>query len=135
MVSRRGLVAGAASMGAVLLGGCGPGSLQRRVNRAAEAVEGVQSSDLSVDVGGTFESRISGEIRCSVPEDELEPVFDEAWRAVVTILHDADEGSRDVRRIVAFGHDGSDLGPTMWIPEEERNSVVIADFYDRYELG
>lgn len=135
MVSRRGLVAGAASVGAVLLSGCVPWSLQRRVNRAAETVEGVDSSDLSVGPGGTFNPQITGEIHCAVGTDELEGVLDAAWQNVVTLLHEGEDGDREVGSVGAIGSDGSEIGVSMWIPEGERNHIAVRDFYERYGLG
>lgn len=134
MMSRRGLVAGAAAVGALALSGCAPWSLQRRANRAAESVDGVETSELSLGTGGTFQSQMSGEIHCSVGESELEAVFDQAWQEVVTLLHGSDDGGRHVQGVTAIGDDGAVIGPSTWIPSSERNHIAIHDFFERYGL-
>lgn len=133
-MGRRGLMAGAVAAAVLLLGGCTARSLQARVNRAAEGVEGVESSQLEVDTGGTMVRRIRGEIRCAVGGAALEPVFDRAWAAVITLLHEAGEDSRQIEIVHGIGEDGTVLGAAEWIPEAERNVVLVADFYERYGL-
>ena len=128
-------MAGALAAGAMVLSGCGPWSLENRVNRAARAVDGVEDSDLSVGLGGTFGPQIGGEVHCSVGEAELEAVFDEAWEKVVTLLHGADDGGRQVQGITAVGEDGTIIGPEMWLPEGHGGHVAIYDFFERYGLG
>ena len=114
---RRGLLSGAAAAGAMLLSGCGPMSRESRVNRAAEKIDGVDSSQLS-----------------AVDEAELGAVFDEAWKAVVTLLHDADDGARKVQGVRAISDDGAIIGPETWLPEGHSGYVAIFDFYERYGL-
>lgn len=134
MMSRRGLAAGLVAMGALALNGCAPWSLQRRANRAAASVDEVEASELSLGTGGTFQTQMSGEIHCSVGGSELEAVFDQAWEAVVTLLHGTDDGDRQVQGVTATGDDGAVIGPSMWIPSSERNHIVIRDFFERYGL-
>lgn len=131
---RRGLLSGAAAAGAMLLSGCGPMSRESRVNRAAEKIDGVDSSQLSVGTGGTLGPQISGEVRCAVDEAELGAVFDEAWKAVVTLLHDADDGARKVQGVRAISDDGAIIGPETWLPKGHSGYVAIFDFYERYGL-
>lgn len=131
---RRGLLRGVLAGGALLLGGCVPGSLERRVNRAAEEVDGVDSSELSLGRGGTFRPQLSGEVRCGVEGGELEAVFDEAWRQVVTLLHGADDGGRQVQGVTAIGADGTVIGPADWLPEEHGGYIAVSDFFERYGL-
>lgn len=135
MASRRGLLAGAFGVAAMMLVGCVPWSTQSRVNRAAQSVDGVESSDLSVGTGGTFGPIIYGEVHCSVDEPELADVFDAAWREVVVVLRDAGDDGREVQGVSAVGSDGSTVTPSRWLPETERDTVAVRDFYDRYELG
>lgn len=131
---RRGLMAGAIAAGAMMLTGCGPWSIESRVNRAAESADGVQTSELSLGIGGTFGPRMSGEVRCSVAAEELEAVFDEAWKNVVTLLHDADDGGRQVQSVTAVGQDGTAIGPRMWLSSGNRGHVSVFDFFERYGL-
>src|SRR5690625_3774938 len=86
MVNRRALMATAVGMGALMLSGCVPWSTQGRVNRAAESVGGVESSELDVGRGGSFSPQITGRIHCAVGASELEDVLDAAWEQVVTAL-------------------------------------------------
>lgn len=135
MASRRGLMVGMVGVAAMMFAGCVPWSTQSRVNRAAESVDGVESSDLTVGTSGTFGPILYGEVHCSVDESELAEVFDAAWREIVVVLHDADDDGREVQGVSGVGSDGSIVGPSRWIPEGERNMVTVRDFYDRYELG
>lgn len=125
---------GAAGALSLVLAGCGPGSTQARVNRAAESVDGVDSSDLTVGPGGTSQPIMSGEIRCSVGEDELTEVFEAAWREIVTVLHGGDDGNRQVNGVSAVGADGSVTGPLDLVEPEQRNRVMVGMFYERYGL-
>lgn len=135
MVSRRGLVIAGIGAGAVVLGGCVPWSMQSRVNRAAESVEGVESSALDLGTGGTFGPQLTGDIHCSVEADELEEVFDSAWREVVTLLHGSQDGGREVTGVTCHGADGSALSPRMWFTREDTNAMLVSDFFERYDLG
>lgn len=117
-----------------MLTGCGPWSMENRVNRAAETAEGVESSELSLGTGGTFGPQMSGEIRCNIGAEELEAVFDDAWKNVVTLLHDADDGGRQVQGVTAVAEDGTAIGPEMWLSAGNRGHVSIFDFYERYGL-
>lgn len=133
-MGRRGLLRGVLAGGALLLSGCVPGSLERRVNRAAEEVDGVDHSDLSLGRGGTFRPQLTGEVRCGVEAGELEAVFDEVWRQVVTLLHGADEGGRQVLGVTAIGVDGTVIGPAAWLPEGHGGHIMVSDFFERYGL-
>lgn len=117
-----------------MLSGCGPMSLESKVNRAAQKIDGVDSSELSVGTGGTLGPQISGEVRCAVGEAELETVFDEAWKAVVTLLHEAEDGARKVQGVRAISDDGAIIGPEAWLPEGHGGYVAIHDFFARYGL-
>ena len=134
MVNRRALMATAVGMGALMLSGCVPWSTQGRVNRAAESVGGVESSELDVGRGGSFSPQITGRIHCAVGASELEDVLDAAWEQVVTALRDMEGGEREVGSVAAVGDDGSELGVSRWIPPEERNYITVAHFFERYGL-
>ena len=134
MVNRRALMATAVGMGALMLSGCVPWSTQWRVNRAAESVGGVESSELEVGRGGSFSPQITGRIHCAVGASELEDVLDAAWEQVVTALRDMEGGEREVGSVAAVGDDGSELGVSRWIPPEERNYIAVAHFFERYGL-
>ena len=131
---RRGLLSGAMAAGAMMLSGCGPMSLESKVNRAAEKVDGVDSSELSVGTGGTLGAQISGEVRCAVGEAELEAVFDETWKAVVMLLHEGEDGARKVQGVRAISDDGTIIGPEALLPEGHGGYVAIHDFFERYGL-
>ena len=134
MVNRRHLMVAAVGMGALMLSGCVPWSKQSRVNRAAESVDGVESSELEVGRDGAFGPQITGRIHCSVGASELEDVLDAAWEQVVTVLRDLEGGEREVGSVAAVGDDGSQLGVSRWIPPEERNYITVAHFFERYGL-
>src|SRR5699024_6347661 len=134
MVNRRALMATAVGMGALMLSGCVPWSTQRRVNRAAESVGGVEYSELEVGRGGSFRPQITGRIHCAVSESDLEAVLDAGWEQGVTALREMEGGERDVGSVAAVGDDGSELGVSRLIPPEERNYIAVAHFFQRYGL-
>ncbi|WP_106506251.1 hypothetical protein [Brachybacterium timonense] len=102
-----------------------------------EAIDGVTSCDVSLGGGGGLRRTLGGSISCDVGRDELEKTFDEAFRIVITYVHDLDEGdgAREVTGMSAKGEDGSTFTPREWIGADQNTPISVGMFYDRYGLN
>ncbi len=147
MVSRRGALGGIAAAAAMMLSGCGLGvkDVSDDAEEAAAAVDGVTSVTLEQDVGSRFQRLVHGRIEIAESDRETGlAVYDEAMRAIVTVIHDGldEEIARRMQVGGIFGvlPDGTelnalDLDPDMPV-EDPRLDYVSADaFYARYGLG
>lgn len=147
MVSRRGLLGGAAALGTALLGGCGIGreKLVEAVDEAVTGVAGVSAVELEMNGGANFERQLSGTISLEA-EDRAAglAIFDEAMRAVVTVVHeelrDAEARSLRVGWITGVLAGGEELTPFELDPEVQaanprRDRITAETFYAKYGLG
>lgn len=136
VLTRRTALTGTAIAAAALLTGCAPGRTEHRINQTAEETEGVTSAQLTLGVGGTFGTILYGDITCDVSAAELEDVLDQAWGAVITLLHDdGGEDDRSVQNVLGRTVDGDAFDVLEWLPERDPGTVTVADFYARYGLG
>lgn len=90
MLSRRVTLAGLAAGVAAALTGCrlGPKDISYAAGEAANAVPGVTSAGFQQSISGTFRTELTGSIGTDV-EDRASGlrIFDEAMRAVITVIH------------------------------------------------
>ena len=147
MVSRRGALGGIAAAAAIMLSGCGLGGkdVSRRAQEAAEAVDGVTSATLEQKRGANFETLLHGLVEISASSrDAGFLVYDEAMRAIVTVIHDRldDFEARSLRvgGILAQLADGTELDAFMLDPEmlgedPRLDEVNAGAFYTRYGLS
>jgi hypothetical protein len=147
MVSRRGLLGGAAAMATAMLSGCGIGRKQlvAATEEAAAGVEGVSGVELEMADGANFERLLHGTVSL---EAEDRPtglvVFDEAMRGIVTGIHEEldDAEARSLRvggitGVLAGGEEITpmELEPDMQAVNPRRDRITAESFYDRYGLG
>lgn len=146
MVSRRGALGGAAAAAAMMLSGCGLSGkdVSAEAQEAAAAVDGVTSAVLEQKLGSRFQSLLRG--RLEIAESRREAglaVYDEAMRAVVTVIHDRldDETARRMQvggiiGVLAEGVelDALDLDPEMPVEDPRLDRVSAGAFYGRYGL-
>ncbi|WP_162801479.1 hypothetical protein [Brachybacterium saurashtrense] len=145
MVSRRGLLGGAAALAAALSGCSLRGKdVSADAQKAAEAVDGVSSVALEQRAGANFERLLNGRIEIA-EEDRATgiAVYDDAMRVIVTVIHDRldDSEARSLRvgGIMAELADGTELDVFVLDPdtpgEDPRLDQVHAGaFYGRYGL-
>ena len=102
-----------------------------------EAIDGVTSCDVSLGGGGGLRRTFGGSISFDVGRDALEEAFDEAFRIVITYVHDLDEGdgSREITGMSAKDEDGSTFTPREWIGADQSTPISVGMFYDRYSLS
>lgn len=147
MVSRRGLLGGAAAAAATLLSGCGIGrsDLLTATEEAAAGVEGVSGAELELADGATFERLLLGTVTLDA-EDRASglTIFDEVMREVVTAIHaeleEAEARSLRVGGITAILGDGDELTPLDLDPDlpgenPRRDRVTAESFYEKYGLS
>jgi len=146
MVSRRGLVGGAAALATALLGGCGFGrdALVANLEEAVSEVEGVTEATLELKDGANFERLLAGTVSLGTQdrEDAL-AIFDDAMRAVVTVVHD-ELGDAEARSVRVGGITGVmdggeeltpfDLDPDVQAANPRRDRITAESFYAKYGL-
>lgn len=147
MVSRRGLVGGAAALATALLGGCGIGrdSLVANLEEAVSGVEGVTDVALELNDGANFERMLGGTVSLGTEDrDDALAIFDDAMRAVVTVVHDelGDAEARSIRVGWVTGVlDGGeeltpfDLDPDVQAANPRRDRITAESFYAKYGLA
>ena len=147
MVSRRGLLGGAAALAALALGGCGirSGRLVEAIEEAANEVEGVSATTLELDTGASFGRHLHGTVSLGTGElEEGLAIFDEAMRAIVTVVHsELDEPEATGLRvggITGVLSDGQELTPMELEPDLQAanprlDRITAGSFYGRYGLG
>lgn len=147
MVSRRGLLAGAAAVATAVLGGCGTGrrKLVDAAEEAAAAVEGVSAVELEMTDGANFERLLRGTV--SLEEEDRTAglvVFDEAMRGIITAVHDTfdEPEARSLRvgyitGVLAGGEEltAMDLGPSIAAENPRPDRITAEAFYSRYGLS
>ena len=147
MVSRRGLLGGVAAAATAVLSGCGIGRrrLVAATEEAAADVEGVSDVALERGDGANFERLLHGTVSLEAAERTTGlAVFDEAMRAIVTVIH-AELDERQARSLRVGGITGvldrgeeltpMDLDPDMSIPNPRLDRVTAGSFYEKYGLG
>ncbi|WP_157773501.1 hypothetical protein [Brachybacterium vulturis] len=147
MVSRRGLLGGAAAVATAVLSGCGVGRkrLVAATEEAAAGVEGVSDVALERSDGANFERLLHGTVSLETADRTTGlAVFDEAMRAIVTVVH-AELDDQEARSLrvggVAGVLDGGevltpmDLDPDMSIPNPRLDRVTAGSFYEKYGLS
>lgn len=146
MVSRRGALGGVAAAAAALLSGCSlrGTDVSADAQEAASAVEGVSSVTLEQKGGANFERLLNG--RIGIAEEDRAAgiaVYDEAMRAIVTVIHDRLDDPQDRRMRVGgiFGElaDGTELDVFVLDPDLPREDprldrVHAGAFYEKYGL-
>ena len=147
MLSRRGALGGLAAAATMVLSACGVGSkdVSAEAQEAAAAVDGVTSAALEQEVGSRFQRLLRGRIEIAESGREAGlAVYDEAMRAVVTVVHDrldAETAQRmQVGGITGMLADGTeldalDLDPDMPVEDPRLDRVSAGAFYARYGLG
>lgn len=147
MVSRRGLLGTAAAAATAFMTGCGFGraDLVAAAEEAAAEVEGVSAVELELADGATFEQLLRGTVSLQAQErGEGLADFDEAMRAIITVVHDelGDPEARSLRvgwisGVLAGGEEltALDLDPDMPAANPRRDRVTAESFYGRYGLG
>lgn len=147
MVSRRGALGGIAAAAAMMLSGCSPAGkdVSADAQEAAAAVDGVTSATLEQGLGSRFERYLRGRIEIAESGREAGlAVYDEAMRAIVTVIHDGldDETARrmqvgGIRGVLTEGTelDALDLDPDMPVEDPRLDRVSADTFYARYGLG
>ncbi|MGP9537776.1 hypothetical protein ACT3SP_07180 [Brachybacterium sp. AOP43-C2-M15] len=147
MVSRRGLLGGAAAAATALLSGCGSGrkKLVAATEEAAAEVDGVSSAELRMADGATFERLLSGTVSLAAEDREggLE-IFDEVMRRIVTVVH-AELAEAEARSLRVGGISGMldsgeeltplDLDPDVAGEDPRRDRVTAESLYGRYGLS
>lgn len=141
------MLGGAAAVGTVVLGGC---SLLRKdisgpAAAAAAAVDGVASVQLERALGATFERILRGTIDLETSDRVTGlAVFDDAMRAIITVIHDElDEETATRMRVggvTAVLQGGAeltpmDLGPDMVTANPRHDRITAGSFYRKYGLG
>lgn len=147
MVSRRGTLGGIAAAVAMALSGCGPRGedVSAEAQEAAAAVDGVTSAALEQEVGSRFQRLLRGRIEIAGSEHETGlAVYDEAMRAVVTVVHDRLD-AETARRLQVGGITGAladgteldalELDPDMPVEDPRLDRVSAGTLYARYDLG
>lgn len=146
MVSRRGAL-GAAAAAALALSGCGlrGRDVSAEAQEAAAAVDGVTAAALEQTTGSRFQRLLRGRIEIAESGHEAGlAVYDDAMRAVVTVLHDRldDETARrmhvgGITGVLADGAelDALELDPDMPVEDPRLDRVSADTFYARYGLG
>lgn len=147
MVSRRGLLGGAAGAAAALLSGCGIGrrNLLAATEEAAAGVEGVTGVELELADGANFERLLHGTVSLEAEDrDSGLVLFDQVMREVVTVIHaeldDPEARSLRVGGITAMLGDGDELTPLDLDPDmpgenPRRDRVTAESFYGKYGLS
>lgn len=138
-MSRRGMLGSAMAAAAAMLVACGGGQdVQRAVNAAAEEVDGVQSSDLELASGATFQPLMRGTITTTAgTRSEGLEIFGRAMGAVArTAVEQGDpeaERSRVVGAVIAVTESGEELGiwdlrPDLESSKGRLDAVIVEDF-------
>ncbi|ASK66559.1 hypothetical protein CFK39_12920 [Brachybacterium avium] len=147
MVSRRGLLGGAAAMATVILGGCGRDrtALVTAAKEAASGVEGVASVELEMADGANFEQLLRGTVALEAKDrDSGLLVFDEAMRSIITVIYEElDEVDATSLRVgwitgvLAGGEEITpmELDPYMPAVNPRRDRITAESFYTKYGLG
>ena len=147
MLSRRGALGGIAAAAETVLGGCGlrGEDVSAEAQEAAAAVGGVTSAALEQEVGSRFQRLLRGRIEIAESGREAGlAVYDEAMRAVVTVVHDrldAETARRmqvgGITGVLADGTelDALELDPDMPVEDPRLDRVSAGAFYARYGLG
>lgn len=149
MVSRRGVLGGVAAAAAMVLSGCGRllrgKDVSAEAEEAAVAVDGVVSAALEQKAGANFERLLSGTVSLET-EDRAAgiDVYDEAMRAVVTVIHDEldDTEARRLRvggvgAVLAEGTelDAFVLDPDVKAENPRLDRITAESFYAKYGLA
>lgn len=138
-VSRRGVLGGLAAISAAVLGACGRGGLEARLNDAVGGVDGVTSSaleEVSRDLGaggvaGVIETDAAGAAA-------VVPVFDAAMEQLVRVLIDerAEPGRYLLDTVSARAMDGSIvLAHELAEGFSSTDELRAATFIEKYGLG
>jgi hypothetical protein len=149
MVSRRGVLGGVAAAAAMVLSGCGRlmrgKDVSTEAEEAAAAVDGVVSVELEQKAGANFERLLTGTVSLETEDREAGiEVYDEAMRAVITVIHDEldDAEARTLRvgGVSAVLADGTELDVFVLDPatkgEDPRiDQITARSLYSRYGLG
>lgn len=147
MVSRRGALGGIAAAAAMMLSGCSltGKDVSAEAQEAAAAVDGVTSAALEQSAGANFERLLHGHLELAAEGRAAGiAVYDEAMRAIVTVIHDRldDSEARTLRvgGVVAMCADGTeldafDLDPDMPGEDPRLDQVHAGAFYGRYGLS
>ncbi len=149
MVSRRAALGGVVAAAAMVLSGCGRllrgKDVSAEAQEAAAAVDGVASVELEQKAGATFERLLSGTVSLEAEDrDAGIDVYDEAMRAIITVVHDRIGG--DEARTLRVGWilgvlaDGTELDVFVLDPETKgedprRDQVTAGSLYSRYGLS
>lgn len=146
-VSRRGVLGGAAALAAAALSGCGRDRrrLAASAQQAAAEVEGVAGAELDSEDGANFERFLRGTISLETSDHEAGlAIFDEAMRAIVTVVHDElgepEAESLRVGGITAVLESGGEitameLDPDMQAANPRLDRITAGSFYAKYGLG
>ena len=147
MVSRRGVLGGVAALAAVALSGCG--GERRKLAEAAQAaaveIDGVSGAELESEDGANFERALRGTLTLETEDHAAGlAVFDEAMRAIVTVVHDElgepEAESLRVGWITAVLANGGEitameLEPDMQAATPRLDRITAGSFYAKYGLG
>src|SRR5699024_3231333 len=141
-LSRRRALGGSAAVAAPVVGG---EDVSAEAQEAAAAVGGVTSAALEQEVGSRFQRLLRGRIEIAESGREAGlSVYDEAMRAVVTVVHDRldDQTARrmqvgGITGVLADGTelDALELDPDMPVEDPRLDRVSAGAFYARYGLG
>lgn len=126
----------------LLLSACGVGrNLGDEVAQAVEAVDGVTGADLESGRNSRFGTSVTGTVTIDAADPATgEPIYDEAMRAAVTLLHERGEDGVIVGGIRGVLRNGSELDALVLDPEfptgdHRLMSVTASSLYSRYGLA
>jgi hypothetical protein len=149
VVSRRGVLGGMAAAAVTVLSGCGRllrgKDVSTEAEEAAAAVDGVASVELEQKAGANFERLLTGTVSLEAEgRDAGIEVYDEAMRAVITVIHDEleDAEARSLRvggvsAVLANGEEltSFDLDPDVQAENPRLDRITAESFYAKYGLG
>lgn len=146
-MNRRGLLGGAAALMTVALSSCANGlkDLAENAAEAAKGVDGIDSAELELSGGANFERLLHGTLSVDAADRGSGlPVYDEAMRQIVTVIHDEVEAERatglrvgGVAAVLASGEELTplDLDPHMPTSDPRLDRVTAGAFYAKYGLS